>query len=115
MEQATRLDHDHASRTIGQPEEIWRFGLLGHMPVSAGIYVRSIGKSAPLAPHNYATTALAERTHVTLILRTMNKHAQLMGWGDHWGEDDYVVLDQGRSVGRIYKEIQADPRWCWSI
>jgi hypothetical protein len=28
-----------------------------------------------------------------------------MGWGDHRGEDDYVVLDQGRSVGRIYKEI----------
>jgi hypothetical protein len=22
---------------------------------------------------------------MTLILRTMNKHAQLMGWGNHWG------------------------------
>jgi hypothetical protein len=52
---------------------------------------------------------------VTLSLRPMNHHAQLMGWGDHWGEDDYVVLDRGRSVGRIYKEEQADPRWCWSI
>jgi hypothetical protein len=52
---------------------------------------------------------------VTLILRTMNRHAQLMGRGDHWGEDDYVVLDQGRSVGRIYKEVHGDPRWCWSI
>ena len=45
----------------------------------------------------------------------MNRHAQLMGWGDHWGDDDYVVLDQGQSVGRIYKERQGDPRWCWSI
>jgi hypothetical protein len=52
---------------------------------------------------------------MTLSLRPMNKHAQLMGWPEHWGEDDYVVLDQGRSVGRIYKETQADPRWCWSI
>jgi hypothetical protein len=34
----------------------------------------------------------------------MDRHAQLMGWSDHWGEDDYVVLDQGRSVGRIHKE-----------
>jgi hypothetical protein len=52
---------------------------------------------------------------VTLTLRTMNRHARLMGWGDHWGEDDYVVLDQGRSVGRIYKEVHGDTRWCWSI
>jgi hypothetical protein len=36
---------------------------------------------------------------MTLTLRTMNKHAQLMGWGDHWREDDVVVLDEdGRSV-----------------
>ena len=40
----------------------------------------------------------------------MNRHAQLMGWGDHWGDDDYVVLDQGQSVGRIYKERQGDPQ-----
>jgi hypothetical protein len=33
---------------------------------------------------------------------------------DHWGEDDYVVLDQGRAVGRIYKEVHGDT-WCWSI
>jgi len=45
----------------------------------------------------------------------MNRHAQLMGWGEHWGEDDYVVLDRGQSVGRIHKELHADPRWCWSI
>jgi hypothetical protein len=50
---------------------------------------------------------------MTLSLRPMNRHAQLMGWSDHWGEDDYVVLDQGRSVGRIYKETKADSRWCW--
>jgi hypothetical protein len=40
---------------------------------------------------------------------------QLVGWGGHWGDDDYVVLDQGRSVGRIYEEMHGDPRWCWSI
>jgi hypothetical protein len=35
---------------------------------------------------------------MALTLRTMNKHAQLMGWGDHWGEDDFVILDEnGRS------------------
>jgi hypothetical protein len=45
----------------------------------------------------------------------MNRHAKLMGWGDHWGEDDYVVLDQGRSVGRICKEMHGDRTWCWSI
>jgi hypothetical protein len=22
---------------------------------------------------------------------------------------------QGRSVGRIYKEVHGDPRWCWPI
>jgi hypothetical protein len=33
------------------------------------------------------------------------------GWGDHWGEDDYSVLDQGRSVGRIYKEIHGCRVW----
>jgi hypothetical protein len=38
-----------------------------------------------------------------------------MGWGDHWGEDDYVLLDHGRSVGRMYKETHGEPRWCWSI
>jgi hypothetical protein len=52
---------------------------------------------------------------MTLILRTMNKHAQLMRWGDHWGDDDYLVVDQRRSVGRIYKEGHRDTRWCWSI
>jgi hypothetical protein len=52
---------------------------------------------------------------VTLTLRPMNRHAELMGWSTDWPPDDFLVLDQGRSVGRIYKEIQADPRWCWSI
>jgi hypothetical protein len=47
---------------------------------------------------------------MTLILRTMKKH---MGWED--AKDDYVVLDGEKSVGRIYKEIHGDPRWCWSI
>jgi hypothetical protein len=52
-----------------------------------------------------------------LILRLMNKHARFMGWGDHWGPDDYVILDRdGRSVGRIYKDyIQGSPRWFWSV
>jgi hypothetical protein len=47
---------------------------------------------------------------MTLILRTRKKH---MGWDD--AEDDYVVLDGGKSVGRIYKEVHGDSRWCWSI
>jgi hypothetical protein len=52
---------------------------------------------------------------MTLILRTMNKHAQLMGWGDHWGEDDFVIVDEdGRSVARIYKD-STSPRWIWSV
>jgi hypothetical protein len=46
----------------------------------------------------------------------MNRRAQLMSWGDHWGEDDDVVLDRGRAIGRIYKEaIHGDPKWFWSI
>ena len=45
----------------------------------------------------------------------MNRHARLMGWGDDWGEDDYVVLDQGQRVGRIYKERHGDRPWCWSL
>jgi hypothetical protein len=47
---------------------------------------------------------------MTLILRTMKKH---MGWDD--AKDDYVVLDGEKRVGRIYKEMHGDPRWCWSI
>jgi hypothetical protein len=47
---------------------------------------------------------------MTLILRSMKKH---MGWED--AKDDYVVLDGGKSVGRIYKEVHGDIRWCWSI
>jgi hypothetical protein len=52
---------------------------------------------------------------MALTLRTMNKHAQLMGWGDHWGEDDFVILDdEKRSVGRIHKE-GTSPTWIWSV
>jgi hypothetical protein len=40
----------------------------------------------------------------------MKKH---MGWED--AKDDYVVLDGERSVGRIYKEVHGDIKWCWSI
>jgi hypothetical protein len=47
---------------------------------------------------------------MTLILRMMKKH---MGWED--AKDDYAVLDDEKSVGRIYKEAHGDPRWCWSI
>jgi hypothetical protein len=47
---------------------------------------------------------------MTLILRSMKKR---MGWED--AKDDYVVLDGGKSVGRIYKEVHEDIRWCWSI
>jgi hypothetical protein len=47
---------------------------------------------------------------MTLILRTMKKH---IGWDD--AKDDYVVLDGEKRVGRIYKEMHGDPRWCWSI
>jgi hypothetical protein len=35
------------------------------------------------------------------------------GVGD--AKDDYVVLDGEKSIGRIYKEIHGDPRWCWSF
>jgi hypothetical protein len=41
----------------------------------------------------------------------MNRHAQLMAWG----EDDYGVIDHGRSVGRICNDAHSDARWCWSI
>jgi hypothetical protein len=47
---------------------------------------------------------------MTLILRAMKKH---MRWED--AKDDYVVLDGGKSIGRVYKEVHGDPRWCWSI
>jgi hypothetical protein len=35
-----------------------------------------------------------------------------MGWED--AKADYVILDDGLSVGRIYKEYN-DGRWCWSV
>jgi len=46
----------------------------------------------------------------------MNAHAKLTGMVQGWSDDDYVVLDQNRSVGRIHKDtIQGEPRWFWSI
>jgi hypothetical protein len=46
----------------------------------------------------------------------MNRHAQLMGWSTDWTPDDYVVLDQDRPVGHIFKEaIQGELEWYWSI
>ncbi len=51
-----------------------------------------------------------------LILRSMNKHTPLMRWSTTWGNDDFVILDQDRSVGRIYKDvIHGEPKWSWSI
>ena len=53
---------------------------------------------------------------MTLILRAMNRHAELMGYTTGWSPDDYVVLDQERSVGRIHSEtIHGEPKWQWSI
>ena len=46
----------------------------------------------------------------------MNRHAQLMGYVTGWSPDDYAVLDDGRSVGRIHtKTIHGEPKWLWSI
>jgi hypothetical protein len=51
-----------------------------------------------------------------LILRTMNRHAEVMGYTTGWSPDDYVVLDQDKTVGRIHIEtIHGEPRWLWSI
>jgi hypothetical protein len=46
----------------------------------------------------------------------MNRHARLTGMVTGWSDDDYVVLDGERSVGRIYKTtIHGGPKWHWSI
>ena len=45
----------------------------------------------------------------------MNCDAELMGWSTDWLPDDFLVIDQGRSVGRIYKETHGDIVWSWSI
>lgn len=51
-----------------------------------------------------------------LILRPMNRHAEIMGDTPGWCSDDYVVLDQDRSGGRTHKElIQGDTKWRWAI
>ena len=53
---------------------------------------------------------------MTLTLRPMNRHAELMGWSADWPPNDYVVIDHERSVGRIYKEsIHGELEWHWSI
>jgi hypothetical protein len=46
---------------------------------------------------------------MTLILRSMKKH---MGWED--ANDDYAVLDDEKTVGRIYRE-RGEDRWLWSV
>jgi hypothetical protein len=40
----------------------------------------------------------------------MKKH---MGWED--AKDDYVILDDDSSVGRIHKDTTHESRWCWSV
>jgi hypothetical protein len=45
-----------------------------------------------------------------------DRHAQLMAGAILGGEDDDVVLDRGRAIGRLSKEaIHGDPKWFWSI
>ena len=46
---------------------------------------------------------------MTLILRSMKKH---MGWEN--ANDDYAVLDDEKTVGRIYRE-RGEDRWLWSV
>src|SRR5262249_28323178 len=51
-----------------------------------------------------------------LLLRTMNRHAQLMGYVTGWSPGDYVVLDGEKPVGRIHTEtIHGELKWQWSI
>jgi hypothetical protein len=51
-----------------------------------------------------------------LILRPMNRHAEIMGYTTGWFQDDYVVLDEDRTVGRIHSEtIRGEPKWLWFI
>jgi hypothetical protein len=53
----------------------------------------------------------------TLLLRKTRVQAAISGRrSDIWGEDDYVVLDADRVVGRIYPEtIHGEPRWLWFL
>jgi hypothetical protein len=46
---------------------------------------------------------------MTLILRSMKKHL-----GSEDAKDDYVILDEETSVGRIHKDTTS-PRWIWSV
>jgi hypothetical protein len=41
---------------------------------------------------------------MALILRSMSAHSRLMGETEHWSDEDWVVLDGYRSVGRIHKD-----------
>jgi hypothetical protein len=46
----------------------------------------------------------------------MHRPAELMGWSTDWPPDDFLVIDQERSVGRIYREaIHGELEWHWSI
>jgi hypothetical protein len=46
----------------------------------------------------------------------MNRHAEIMGYTPGWPQDDYVVLDEDRSVGRIHGvTIHGELKWHWSI
>jgi hypothetical protein len=51
---------------------------------------------------------------VTLTLRTMNRHAKLMGWGDRWGEDGYLVGSKPISWAHLQRHARRRT-WCWSI
>jgi hypothetical protein len=89
-----------------------RFGLQTYAGRSGGVPTDGRGAEArPAAPVRSAGVGDCDRPafpcrinvgdlrqwrnnpRMTLILRLMNKHARLMGWGDHWGPDDYVILD----------------------
>jgi hypothetical protein len=46
---------------------------------------------------------------VTLTLRTMNRHAQLMGWGDHWVRTIMWCLIKADQSGASTKRYTATP------
>ncbi len=53
---------------------------------------------------------------MTLLLRKTRAHARIQGWSEGWSEDDYVILDGERVVGRIYRQqIHGEPRWLWFL
>jgi hypothetical protein len=50
---------------------------------------------------------------MTLTLRTINRHAQLMGWGDHWGKTIWSSWTMMES--RLDGFTKTPPRWIWSV